>query len=468
MNNKSRAFPFKIERSSINLFQWCLLLSGLITNYISYNSMMPIIVTVGLLCLMQLILKVIKVIDSKESQFINQIFLVGFLAGGISAFYRKILKDDNQLTSDPNFFFQEAIRNDYFENAQLFLEHAIPLITWGFGYELLTSFEFEKDQYVGISINISLVTLSSVFAIKTLYLIVGKEQYHLQRLKILISSSLMIYLFSSVHLRDAFILLNISIIMHAWTNYLKENTCLYKGVQAVVTSIVSAFVFDYLRDEFILMPLIFSIMAITTLIVIKFYHNHKNKTSFFKLFIIFVAVMILVKFSYEIMNEYYSNYLAMIAGRANSDSLGYSLIVDQPLLVRLILGSIYLFVFPIPFWTGFQLNSVYHLYKSVNAVQFYFLIPLIFVLITNLFTKKYFLKPEIIFLFLIMIGSSMAISITSLETRHFGAFFMGIFILASVPDLRLEKDKWIFKISCIVTLGMVAVIHIAWIIIKYP
>ena len=90
--------------------------------------------------------------------------------------------------------------------------------------------------------------------------------------------------------------------MHAWTNYLKENTCLYKGVQAIVTSIASAFVFDYLRDEFILIPLMFSIMAITTLIVIKIYHNHKNKTSIFKLFIIIVAAMILVKFSYEIMN----------------------------------------------------------------------------------------------------------------------------------------------------------------------
>lgn len=52
-----------------------------------------------------------------------------------------------------------------------------------------------------------------------------------------------------------------------------------------------------------------------------------------------------------------------------------TLIVSQPLPIRLVLGSVYLFVFPIPVWSGFQLESAYPLFKSLNAIYFYFLLP---------------------------------------------------------------------------------------------
>ncbi len=56
-------------------------------------------------------------------------------------------------------------------------------------------------------------------------------------------------------------------------------------------------------------------------------------------------------------------------------SLGKALVVNQPLPIRAVVGSAYLWVFPVPFWHGFFTGSLYHILKSLHAVFAFFSDP---------------------------------------------------------------------------------------------
>jgi len=148
------------------------------------------------------------------------------------------------------------------------------------------------------------------------------------------------------------------------------------------------------------------------------------------------------------------------------DSLGTRLIVNQPLPIRLFLGIIYLFVFPIPFWHGFQAGTAYHLFKSINVLFFYALIPLLLMSIFQIWKQKIRSQLPLIFLFFSGIGYSLAIAATSLETRHFGSFFLPIFILVLLPDLRMPSTRYKYQVLLKVFLSGVIGVHITWYILK--
>jgi hypothetical protein len=143
-----------------------------------------------------------------------------------------------------------------------------------------------------------------------------------------------------------------------------------------------------------------------------------------------------------------------------------ALIVNQSLPIRLVLGSIYLFVFPIPFWGGFQLESVQAFFKSANVVFFYFVLPLLAISLLKLVRHKRSRSVSVLFLLFLSLGFTVAIAGTSLETRHFGAFLIPIFVIATMPDLRADNERLQYKQYLFVILSGVIVVHLAWVILK--
>ena len=144
-----------------------------------------------------------------------------------------------------------------------------------------------------------------------------------------------------------------------------------------------------------------------------------------------------------------------------------SLIINQPLLIRLTLGAIYLIIFPIHFWVGFQFESSYHLFKSFNVIYLYFVIPLLTLTVRQLWKDKSIRSPSMLFLLFLVFGFTLVIAATSLETRHLGAFFVPVFLLALLPDLRLKIVRHNYRQLLIAFLGTVFVIHYMWIIIRF-
>ena len=214
------------------------------------------------------------------------------------------------------------------------------------------------------------------------------------------------------------------------------------------------------------------IIAISSFISLIFNIDYKIKKS--KRFFLFMSFLFLSFFAISYFNESIihilvdkrEGYSDLASIQQDSNSLGMLYIVNQPILIRLIFGSIYLFLFPIPFWSGFQLESAYSLFKSFNAIYFYFLTPLFLYSITLLLQIEN-RRRVIVFLFITSLSFIITIALTSLETRHFGAFLSPIILFCLLPDLTIKlhrKRNLLFLISY---LFIIFVIHSAWYIIKY-
>jgi hypothetical protein len=165
---------------------------------------------------------------------------------------------------------------------------------------------------------------------------------------------------------------------------------------------------------------------------------------------------------FPVLQSANEGYFASASRVASRDSLGLSFIVNQPLPIKMLLGSALLFIFPIPVWSGFQLESVYHLFKSFNAIFFYFLTPLFLLSMYKLLRFKKRRTPALIFNLLIVVGFTLAIVSTSMETRHFATFYVPLFVVALLPDLTIKVELKAYKSLLSFFLMTMIMVHFAW------
>jgi hypothetical protein len=168
----------------------------------------------------------------------------------------------------------------------------------------------------------------------------------------------------------------------------------------------------------------------------------------------------------EKMEDGNESYNALTLEESGDSSLGNQLIVSSPLPIRLVLGSAYLFVFPIPFWTGFQLVSVSLLFKSLHVLFMYGITPLFLLAFWQIIHDKLLRTVPILFLLFLSIGFTLAVAYTSLETRHFSAFLLPVLIVSMQPDLEEKHNELIYFKLLKWFLGIIITIHFAWILIK--
>src|SRR5690606_16306002 len=109
---------------------------------------------------------------------------------------------------------------------------------------------------------------------------------------------------------------------------------------------------------------------------------------------------------------------------------------------------------------------VYPLFKSLHVVFMYVVTPLfMFALFLTLRRKEYRTMP-VLFLSFVVIGFMLGIAYTSLENRHFGAFFVAMLVLSVLPDFSLEINKRIYKKLLLLFWGMMGSVHMVWLALK--
>jgi hypothetical protein len=195
----------------------------------------------------------------------------------------------------------------------------------------------------------------------------------------------------------------------------------------------------------------------------------KNIITISLLFVLFLSTVYLSLLTEKLsqtLTDQYLHYNTSAIDLATKDSLGTSLIIKQIFLIRLILGIVYIFVFPIPVWSGFQLETVYHLFKSFNAIFMYLLIPLIILSFRRIYQFRIFRTPAMLFCLFTVLGFALGIASTSLETRHLGAFFVPLFLVALLPDLELKEDRIAYKNLLLHFMVAIFIVHILWASLK--
>lgn len=400
-------------------------------------------------------------------------FSVCYFWAGVAGIYSVYLDDFSQ-KADALWFLGLATGSEdrlTLNELRGLTEGAGAVFIWRAIYDLFSLIGFEKGPYITVTFNTFLVSISGVVAIKTVRAIFGHDQHRLARFMLLFAMCGVFWLFAATMLRDSFILILNTLLVCVWVLYLMRPK-LATAILLVVLSVIFSSIFWFFRTEFFFVPMAILAAAAGAILVSGTLSRLSGIMSI--LLIIGVLGLFIFIFPSSITdiadllvsgNEQYAEFAKGID--SNGSSLGVTYVVNQPLLVRLAIGSFYLQVFPIPFWSGLFEETIYHLLKSLNAIFMWFVLPLAILGVCRaLQIKEKPKKAALLFLTFVYAGFTLAIAGTSFETRHLGVFLVPLLIVATIPDLRFLPDVLIYRKLLSAWLGLIMFIHIAWVILK--
>lgn len=456
----------------INMINLALFSLGGCVVIFAYFSFLPILVASLFYGATYVLLCMPKLGGFYERYIFTRVFAVNLVMSGIAAIYANYFLDAGQLNNDAARFFDMASgRSDNLSLVELRVVHegSLAIVMWGWFYDFFAALGFPRERYVGILANVTAVAFSGVLALKITRLVYGQDPERFKRLTILFASCGLFWIFAGIHLRDSLVLLSITMLAYSWLYFLAKPDLGWRLLQTVTMSLLLGLFFGFLRGEFVFVPIAMAMAGTAALMVGR--KNGRNRLIAYVLVAagLTAAGVLLAIFGEAIQYALLSGregYMELSADQHGADSLGMALIINQPMPVRLVFGSIYLFVFPIPFWTGFQLESAYNLFKSFNVVFFYFLLPLLILALRQIWKDKRQRTATIMFMLFLLLGFTLAIAGTSLETRHFGAFLAPIFVLALLPDFNSPIVRHNYKLVLITMLTGVLLVHMAWAIMK--
>lgn len=459
---------------TFSLINITLVCTGMALSLIAYKSLLPTLAAGMFFIPAYLLLMFSPLGGSWERRMFARVFAVGWVMLGVAGIYAELLGDQHQLTSDASYFYDLSVG----DSAGLLLhriselsEGAFAIVIWREVYDAFAFLGFPKDRYIGVLVNVTAVAFAGVLAIKIARYEYGNDSARLRRLILLVSCCGLLWLFAGIHLRDGVVFLAITLLVWVWTWFLNKPGFGLRLWILVGGSILFSSFLVFLRTEFYFIPFAIAAAGVAALMLStereRRRHHFGLLMAALGLLILAGAAMVLGSRILEILVAERLAYAEHAARQHSSDSLGMSLIVNQPLLIRMVLGTIYLYVFPIPVWVGFQLDSAYNLFRSFNALFFYGLNPLLLLSIGMIMRNKRLRTSHTLFLLFCALGFSIAVAITSLEMRHFGGFLVPVFVIALLPDLTQISVRRNYRELLAAFLTGVLLIHLAWLAVSF-
>lgn len=428
-----------------------------------YSSFIPFILIFSSYLLTRNILLILfknKVFTSCYSYMYHMFTFIS----SISAFYREVLMDPHQVSSDAyNFFIFSKdfhLLKDLGIEISLYTSGIGAIYIWSLLYNMFDFFNLELFPYMGIIINVVFVSISGIILLKTIgiYSEIKKENFY--RYTLFFTSIGVICLFASLHLRDCFILLVNTLLLYSSILYLSKNKIRYL-LLFILFCIFAFFGLALLRVQFVFIPLL---LFVSAYIYKKCFINSFIKKHILLSIVIisFSSFVILYFFSTDFLytlerQTYVSNISSLNSSSTNS--IAYNLIVDTPPYIRIFSGFVYLFAFPVPFWTGINTNSFYYLLKSINVFSSYIIFS---GFITSIYVsyKKLSINYKIYrYILIVSFAFTSGIVLTSLEVRHLGTFLpFYLFLLFCLPlDLKIVKNFFFNVIK--IFLSFIIILH---------
>lgn len=448
------------------------LLLGCLINVVAYDSVQPLLACALVFLAVTTLLSAANRPDGYEQRMFHTVFAVGWLMAGVAAVYANFLHDYSQTASDPAWFFDLASGRagvQTLHSLESISEGAGAIILWRWVYNAFAAIGFARAPYIGILVNVVDVALSGVLAVKITRLVYGDELVRLNRLVRLFAWCGLLWLFAAIHLRDSAILLAVTWLVYVWVRYL-AHPGLENLVVLAVGTVADTALITLLRTDFLFVPLAMLFAGLVVSLVYDKSRGTRKLVAYGAGFAgVIIAAVLYATYYQQISNSLvggYKLYVVMARQGAATGSLGMAVIVNQPLPVRLLFGSGFLYVYPIPFWAGLREHSAYGLFKSLNALFFYAFIPALVLSPVTLVRDSSLRTPPLMFLFLLVIGFTLAVAGTSGETRHLGAFLVPIFVLALVADLKTQENWRAYQKLRLVFLGLMAAVHLAWFALK--
>lgn len=478
MNNKNSTFL--ISSYEIAIIAIALSLIGTLIQSISYFSYDPVILTFIFFFIGFIIVNIFQLPSQDKLFFYFYLSLSIFFSGITAIFFNQLgVKDFN--TPDAANFHRWAAIYDWLDNYSLFdtrvhnsrnfTEGGLAIYSWRFIYNILNSIGLDKGHYIGIYVNNLLVALTGLISLRTVSLIYNKDKIKKRMFALLFTLASIHILYASILLRDSYIIFFISILFYFWMKTIKQVN-IYNVLNTVLISCIISFLYIYLRTEYYYLPIVFFFIAILSKILSsKFFNNFSISNILFIVIISLAATALihtLVPGIYEAIINGYNNYNNVIFEYFPKEtSLGTLFIIDIPIYLRALVGPIYLFMFPIPVWSGFFAGNGYQLLISMHSLFMHFWIPLLLFSIYHFIKSKKYRTSELYFCILIFFIFTIGVALTSIDTRHLGNFlFIGI--IFSLIGLEIKKKDTVkYYLLYLFWLVSVASIHFLWFLLKF-
>ena len=144
-----------------------------------------------------------------ERRTFCRVFAVCLVVSGVAAIYGNQLQDEYQLYGDAGAFYDLATSSSSITLQQLQVqsEGSLAIYLWRSVYDFFSLLGFEKARYIGILMNVTMVSLTGVVGVKIIHSIFGRDDVRIRRFALLISCSGIFWLFAGIHLRDSVVCL---------------------------------------------------------------------------------------------------------------------------------------------------------------------------------------------------------------------------------------------------------------------
>ena len=329
---------------------------------------------------------------------------------------------------------------------------------------------FKFAPYTGVMFNATIMGLVGAITVQIGRDLFGDDPWRLRRIGTIVAANGLFILFGAVLLRDCFNAFFMTLVIWGAIRLLVRAKI---GSLIFMTAMIgiSAWALQYLRGESFLLVFLYGFLAI-----LLWFFKRSGFAGSMVTFLFVVSFLGSAFLSFYIQDvtetqvfqmERYTN-IAIAQGA--DDSLGVRFVYNQPLPIRLVLGSVSLMITPIPLWAHFRIGALdYHWIKGYNGIYQLFVLPLVFA--GSLAAFRTFFRDTkrswpLIYLVMFVIINMFGVAATSIELRHLGQFMSAVVIIAAMPDTREQKtEKALGSIKAWWFFG-VLLVHIAWGILK--
>jgi len=395
--------------------------------------------------------------------------------GGLAQCYSLVALGELQGTVDAAKSYLPAIsQSPPFATMADYNPHGAPLalFAWQQVYKLTWLLGLKFGPYTAVMFNALVMSLAAGITTATARELFGNDTWRLRRVGILFAFCGLFILFGAVWLRDCFTTFFNALVLWGLVRWL---------VRPVMTNLLFALAATgigicamlYLREASIVMFGFFWFLAF----LFWLQRERMNPARLIAVWLVLCASMIAVPYilgflstSTANQSRYIEGYSAQSEERMEVDSLAMQMIVRQPLPIRLVVGSGFLMVFPMPLWAYLKSDITdYHLIKTWHGFYQVLIMPLVFagfLAVFCMFQRDRKRAVPLVFLAAYLLMNLLAVVATSMEQRHLAQFMPAFIIVAALPGTRQNGTRRGVWHVAIAWFALVALLHLAWIVLK--
>jgi hypothetical protein len=300
----------------------------------------------------------------------------------------------------------------------------------------------------------------------------GDDQARLRRVGTLFATCGLFILFGSILLRDCFTTLLNAVVLWGLARWLLRPSTRSLIVATALTT-AGAYAMLFVREQ------ASSVFGLLGTLAFPFWFFGRRLSATRLVAAIGVVCLLLVAAPY--LPDYAESFRASQDARMNAyvdvsvashsdDSLGMRFVVNQPLPIRMVMGSALMLINPIPLWKNFRIGADgYEWINGYHGIYQALVFPMAIaglVAVAALFRVDRQKASALLFLVSYQLVNMGAVVATSGEQRHLAQFMPAFMILAALPDPKDPAERSRLRKISLVWWTVIILVHLVWMKMK--